>query len=112
MKRITKAQIKAAPQYILGIDWKADYKPLTIELHKLEATNLRDAMLEANGYWAWEDDRIWCISIYEKTDNVTEDGELVHYRDCVTAWARRSRTVIEEPHEACSWMTRWEEPCW
>ena len=113
MKKITKAQIKAAPRYILGIDYKASYKPLTIELKPLKANDLLSAMLEANEHWKFEDDdTIWCISIYENSGKVLEDGELIQYQDCVTAWTRGCWQATEDRHDTCKYMTRWEEACW
>lgn len=113
MKKITKAQIKAAPKYVLGIDYKASYKPLTIELKPLKATDLLAAMKEANEYWKFEDDeRIWCMSIYENSGKIDEDMETVGYQDCLTEWSRNAWTVIEDAHDACKYLTRWGEVSW
>lgn len=113
MKKITKAQIKAAPKYVLGIDYKASYKPMTIELKPLNATDLKSAMKEANEYWKIEDDdKIWCISIYENNGKVSEDLETVGYQDCLTAWSRGCWRVIKEVHDTCQYLTRWNELHW
>lgn len=113
MKKITKAQIKAAPKYVLGIDYKASYKPMTIELKPLKATDLLAAMKEANEYWKFEDDEIiWCLSIYENSGEVTEDGEIVSYQDCLTAWSRGRWEVRQDVKKTCQYLTRWNEVCW
>lgn len=113
MKKITKAQIKAAPKYVLGIDYKASYKPMTIELKPLKATDLLAAMKEANENWQFEDDdKIWCLSIYENSGKVTEDGEIVDYQDCLTAWSRGRWEVRQDVKTTCKYLTRWNEVCW
>ena len=38
-------------EYIVAIDYRANYKPLTIDYKMLKAENLLDAMNEAEQYW-------------------------------------------------------------
>ena len=113
MKKITKAQVEKAPKYIAGIDWTAAYKPMTIDLVPLESTDLRSAMIEATEKcWQLFDERIWCLSIYEKAE-VSEDKEIVRYKECLTAWTRGKWEVRNDDDRfTCSYMTRYEECFW
>ena len=89
--KITKKAIKEAPAFIIGIDYKASYKPMTIELKSLTADNLLDVMKEANNYW--DDETVWCLLIYRKTDIVEDDA--IKYEECLGAW-RENRWQTKE----------------
>lgn len=108
--KITKKAIKEAPAFILGIDYKASYQPLTIELKSLTANNLLDALKEANNYW--NDDTVWCLNIYNKTDIV--DGELIKYEECIGTW-RENRWETRDDKDIncyCYYCPRWKDPIW
>ena len=67
---MTKKAIKAAPQYMVTIDYTAGYKPGTIEGKLLKAKTLIDAMNEATELFV--EGEVWCLSLYEKTSEVDE----------------------------------------
>lgn len=67
---MTKKAIKAAPQYMVVIDYTASYKPLTIEGKLLKAETLIDAMTEATKLFI--EGQVWCLSLFEKTSKVDE----------------------------------------
>ena len=50
-------------KYIVSIDYKASYKPMTIEFFDLEAQSITEAMAEANKKWH---EGIYLMQIYEK----------------------------------------------
>ena len=105
--KVTKKVIKAAPEYILGIDYKASYKPLTIELVPMANTDLVEAMKEANEYW--NDNEVWCLNLFRKSDVVEDDCLL--YKTCVGAWSDGHWTV-EEERFTCRYMLEWKEAIW
>ena len=68
---MTKKAIKAAPQYMVVIDYTASYAPLTIEGRMLKAETLIDAMTEATELFV--EGEVWCLDILEKTGETDEE---------------------------------------
>jgi len=63
-----------APEFILRIEYKKSYT-----MTALKATNLIDAMLEANQAFNQEKNDIECVKLYEKTVLV-KDNKLTYMR--------------------------------
>ncbi len=85
--RITKKAIKEAPKFAIGIDYKASYKPLTIETRLIEAADIYEAMAKADELF--DEETVWCLNLYEKTDRVKDDSILYDERlqsDSQTRW--------------------------
>lgn len=106
--KITKKVIKEAPAFILGIDYKSSYKPLTIDLESLIADNLLDAMKEANNYFDYE--TVWCLRIYSKTDIIEDDR--IYYKQIIGANRENRWEVLEENFILCSYSLESKEPSW
>ena len=79
--RITKKAIQSAPRFVLGVDYTAAYKPMTIDLFPVEADNVYDAMVEVCKHW--DDTKVWCMSLYERTDE-TEGGYIAYKERIIT----------------------------
>ena len=99
MKRITKKAINEAPKFAIARDYKASYKPLTIDTELLTANDIYEAMEKVNRMFNEETD--WCIALYEKTGEVKDDciiysERMVSYeaemwrlrasKDCYIGW--------------------------
>lgn len=69
--KITKKTIKEAANFAIGIDYKASFKPLTIETRLIEAANIYEAMAKADELF--DEENVWCLNLYEKTDRVKDD---------------------------------------
>ena len=113
MYKITKKAISEAPEFILGIDWKADYKPMTIDLQPVEARDFEEAMKEAEKALAANIDKVWCIGLFRKTAKVEDDSMV--YRDSFTLWERGGYpywTRDPETHETCRYSLQFKEPYW
>lgn len=53
-------------KYVAVVDYRATFKPMTYTHHKLNATNIVDAMLEVAPAFNWDNsDKIYLISILE-----------------------------------------------
>lgn len=70
--KITKKAIKEAPKFAIGIDYKASYKPLTIETKLIKANDIYEAMEKADELF--DEETVWCINFYEKTETVKDDS--------------------------------------
>lgn len=108
--KITKKAIKEAPEFILGIDYKATYKAMTIELVPLSTSNLAEAMEEANQYW--DDETVWCLQIYAKTEEIDDDLECLKYKNCMGAWNEELWRVSKSKDYACMYSPRYKVATW
>ena len=76
-------------KYVLYIDYRANYKPLTSEYRKLEAKTLSDAILEADKQY--NSDTIYLMRIMvkdSKAEKVESDIKRTAYR---AKFERRTR---------------------
>ena len=113
MFKVTKKAISESPEFIMGIDWTADYKPMTIDLQPVESRDFETAMHEAEKTLAANIGKVWCISLYRKTGKVEDDCMI--YRESITLWDRGGYpywTMDPEQHETCKYMLQWNEACW
>lgn len=79
-------------KYVLYIDYRADYKPLTYEYKKLEAKTLTDAILEADALY--NPDTVCLMRIMVKAgkaEKIESDIKCTPYRaeyERRTRWAK------------------------
>ena len=94
MKKLTKKAIKEAANYMIQIDWKANYRN-ALEAEVLEAKTLVEAMNEASKRF---DENVYMLSILEKTGAITGDGGpgLVYEEILRSRTAGRWMTVQED----------------
>lgn len=97
--RITKKAIESAPRYILGVDYRAAYKPMTIDLFALEAGNICEAMHDGDGRYDVE--KVWCLCLYERTDDV-EDG-YIRYRERMISYDQYLWKAAPTESHCCVW---------
>ena len=82
-------------RYVLYIDYRADYKPLTYEYKGLEAKTLTGAILEADAFY--NPDTVYLMRIMVKagkTEKVETDIKCTEYRaelERRTRWAKIER---------------------
>lgn len=69
--KITKKAIKEAAKFAIGIDYKASYKPMTIDIQLIEAADIYEAMEKADALF--DEETVWCLNLYEKTERVEDD---------------------------------------
>lgn len=80
MKKYTKAAIKAAPRFVLAIDYTANYKPLTIDFFDISADTIPAAINEAAGKMHDIGPKnIWCMNLYESTSRLYNDRQQLIY---------------------------------
>ena len=103
-----KRAAKFAPRYILGVDYKATYRPMTIDLFELDSANVCDAMHEGND--RFNDEQVWCMCLYEQTDKV-EDGYIC-YREMMISYDRNLWRATPKGDKCCVWYgLRDHQPC-
>ena len=69
--KYTKKMISEAPKFAVGIDYKASFKPLTIEVEMIFADDIYEAMAMCNELF--DEKTVWCLNLYEKTDRIEND---------------------------------------
>ena len=108
MKKLTKKAIKAAPQYVMIIDWMVEYKNGFTKT-TLEADNLLDAMTEAEQY---KDENVYLIKIAEKTAETYDNDTAIVYDDILTTrsygWHRSDAQHSECAHRV-AYYPEWDE---
>ncbi len=102
MKKLTKKAIAAAPKYIVSIDYKASYRPMTIERKVIEAADILEAMRIADKFF--DEEKVYLLNIMEKTGEVCRDEYLV-YTDKLTSrtpgnWHLTDAEHCEQPFQA------------
>ena len=75
---MTMKDFISAPRYILGVDYKASYKPSTIDLLAVDAANDVYEAMKA-GYEHWNDEQVWCLSLYERSTET--EGGYIEYKE-------------------------------
>jgi len=69
--KYTKKMISEAPRFAVGIDYKASYKPLTIQVEMINAKDIYEAIEKCNELY--DEKTVWCLNLYEKTDRIEDD---------------------------------------
>lgn len=95
MKKLTKKAIAAAPKYVVTIDYRATYKPLTLEYKAVEADSILDAMRAADELFNTE--QVYLLKIKEKTGRVRDDEFLI-YEDRLVSRSRGEWHLADEAH--------------
>lgn len=99
-------------KYIACLDYKASYSPLTLEYKVLNATNILDAMNEAERYL--DKEKVYLITVMERKSAKTAAGwtrgtKSVTYRDVLTnrgyGWHSTDETHSERAFEHECWYT-------
>lgn len=103
MKKLTKKAIAAAPKYILAIDYKASYRPMTIEYEIIEAADILEAMQIADRFF--NEDTVYLLNIMEKTGEVKEN-EFLEYKDKLTSRNRGDWHLTDAEHSEQPY-TKW-----
>ncbi len=97
-------------KYIACIDYKASYKPLTLEYKVLSATNILDAMNEAERYL--DKEKVYLITVMERKSSKPAAGwtrgtKVVTYRDVLTNRGNGWHSTDEAHSEQA-----FEHECW
>ncbi len=83
-------------KYVLYIDYRASYKPLTSEYRKLEAKTLSDAMLEADKQYNPDTMYLMRIMVKDgKAEKVESDIKCIAYRAELERRTRWTETNAE-----------------
>ena len=83
-------------KYVLYIDYRASYKPLTSEYHKLEAKTLSNAILEADKQYNPDTMYLMRIMVKDgKTEKVESDIKRTAYRVKLERRTRWTETDVE-----------------
>lgn len=91
--KLTKKAIKAAPKYVICIDWKAAYKN-AIDYMVLNAQDIFEAMKEAEANF---DENVYLMTIAEKTSEVVDDL-FIRYEDRFTCRGNKNWHITDEAH--------------
>ena len=91
-------------KYVLYIDYRAEYKPMTSEYKSLEAKNIKDAILEADAIH--DINTMYLIRIMEKTgkvEKVESDVKAQTYTAIIekrsTKWAAMDKDTYNGQHQ-------------
>lgn len=95
MKKLTKKAIAAAPKYMVAIDYRACYRPMTIDYKMIEAKDILEAMAIADKLF--DEDTVYLLNIMEKTGEVQENEFLV-YEDKLTSRRRGNWHLTDAEH--------------
>lgn len=95
MKKLTKKAIANAPKYMISIDYRACYKPMTIDYRMIEAENILDAMRIADKFF--DKETVYLMTIMEKTGEV-QDNEFLVYEDKLTSRNRGNWHLTDAEH--------------
>ena len=99
---MTKKTIKAAPKYMVTIDYTANYKPLTIEGKMLASETLIDAMNEATKLFI--EGQVWCLNILEKTGETDEEtSTYILYKEILQSDNRELWRPVRNGAEVFYW---------
>ena len=83
-------------KYVLYVDYRASYKPLTSEYRKLEAKTLSDAILEADAQYNPDTMYLMRIMVKDgKTEKVESDIKRTAYRVKLERGTRWTETNAE-----------------
>lgn len=93
-------------EYVLYIDYKCEYKPMTSEYREMVAETLMDAVIEAD---AIHDQTMYLIKIMEKTGRVEKVASGVKSREYMAIMEKRSIrwTKAETVHRVKQFMTKY-----
>lgn len=95
MKKLTKKAIAAAAKYIVAIDYKASYRPMTIEYKVIKANDIFEAMQIAD--MLFDENTVYLLNIMEKTGEVHENEYLV-YEDKLTSRTEGNWHLTDAAH--------------
>lgn len=91
-------------KYVLYIDYRAEYKPMTSEYKPLEAKNIKDAIIEADAIH--DINTMYLIRIMEKTgkvEKVESDVKAQTYTAIIekrsTKWAALDKETYNGQHQ-------------
>lgn len=76
MKKITKKAYNEAPRFMVSIDYKASYKPMTMVHELVEANDAFEAMKKVDEMFSYDEfeAQVWCLILSEKTAIEENDG--------------------------------------
>lgn len=87
-------------KYVLYIDYRAEYKPMTSEYKPLEAKNIKDAIIEADAIH--DINTMYLIRIMEKTGKVEKVASDVKAQTYIAIMEKRSTKWAAMDMEAYS----------
>lgn len=102
--KITKKAIKEAPKFAIGIDYKASYKPLTIETKLIEANDIYEAIEKANELF--DEETVWCLNLYEKSGEVKD--ECIMYDEKMQSDRKESWHLIHRDEFHVGYNPEWD----
>lgn len=97
-------------EYIVAIDYRANYKPLTIDYKMLKAENLLDAMNEAEQYM--DKETVYLLKVMKRSGAAHKvkgvDAREATYTDVLTnrgnGWHSTDVAHCEQPWMSQMWM--------
>ena len=96
-------------QYVLYIDYRAEYKPCTCEYRELEAKNMAEAIVEADNIH--DADTMYLVRIMEKSGKVEKVESNVKAQTYKAIMEKRSTkwANIERVHCVKRYMAKYAE---
>jgi uncharacterized caspase-like protein len=98
-------------KYILYIDYRASYKPMTVEYRELNAKNIGEAIIEADAIH--NEETMYLLQLMEKSGKVEKVESDIKAQTYTAIMEKRSSKWMtnEHPHNAKRFMTKFGSWC-